>query len=97
VDFAVDVQLAQATGDQLSDLAAEVNDKKAVMGCLGHGGRIEKSGVFRKIVRVFLAGFLWEAANNRRLEAGKGFKTTGQCRIFVSKDANQPESRLRAG
>mmetsp|Transcript_11559 Transcript_11559/g.18596 ORF Transcript_11559/g.18596 Transcript_11559/m.18596 type:complete len:391 (-) Transcript_11559:6-1178(-) len=31
VDFTVDVQLAQATGDQLGDLAAEVNDKKAVV------------------------------------------------------------------
>ena len=36
VDFAIDVQLAQAAGNQLGDLAAEVDDKKAVMGCLAH-------------------------------------------------------------
>ena len=34
VDFTIDVQLAQATGDQLGHLAAEVDDEKAVM--LGH-------------------------------------------------------------
>ena len=31
VDFAINVQLAQATGDQLCDLAAKVDDKKTIM------------------------------------------------------------------
>ena len=35
VDFAVDVQLSQASCDKLGDLAAEVDDEKAIM--LGHG------------------------------------------------------------
>jgi hypothetical protein len=34
MDLAVDAQLAQAPRDQLRDLAAEVDDQKAVM--LGH-------------------------------------------------------------
>ena len=36
MDLAIDVQLAQATRDQLRHLAAEVDDEKAVMGALGH-------------------------------------------------------------
>jgi len=36
VNFTIDVQFAQATGDQLCHLAAEVYDKKAVVGCLAH-------------------------------------------------------------
>jgi hypothetical protein len=37
MNFAIDVQLAQAAGNQLGYLAAEVDDEKAVMGLLYHG------------------------------------------------------------
>ena len=38
VDFAVDIQLAQATGDELRHLASEVDDKEAIM--LGHAAAL---------------------------------------------------------
>ena len=46
VDFAVDVQLAQAARDQLRHLAAEVDDQKAVM--LGHVDRDMPAGTERQ-------------------------------------------------
>ncbi len=59
VDFAIDVQLAQAAGNKLRYLAAEVDDQKAVMGCLAHarcldasfvrckrGNRLRRAGTF---------------------------------------------------
>jgi len=46
VDFAIDVQLAQAAGDQLRHLAAEIDDQKAVM--MGHGRGIGPKAVPRK-------------------------------------------------
>jgi hypothetical protein len=36
MDFAIDVQLAQATRNQLRHLAAEVDDEKAVVNDLAH-------------------------------------------------------------
>ena len=39
VDFAIDVQFAQAARDQLRHLAAEIYDQQAVMGCLAHALR----------------------------------------------------------
>jgi hypothetical protein len=49
VDFAIDVQLAQAARNQLRDLAAKVDDEKAVVGCLCHARAIGQRRGFRKV------------------------------------------------
>ncbi len=38
VDFAINRQLAQSAGYQLSELAAEIYDKQGLGGFCGHGG-----------------------------------------------------------
>jgi len=43
MDLAIDAALAQAPGDQLGHLAAEVDDQHAVVAGLGHGGPIEEN------------------------------------------------------
>ncbi len=48
VDLAIDVQLAQAARDQLGDLAAEVDDEKALMRGAGHGAFLRCGNCRRK-------------------------------------------------
>ena len=48
VDFTIDIQLAQTTGNQLRHLATKVDNKQAVVGCLCHGGRICQNPKNRK-------------------------------------------------
>jgi hypothetical protein len=44
VDFTVNIQLAQSPRDQLSDLAAKIDDQKALEGGMCHGPRTSQAG-----------------------------------------------------
>ena len=65
MDFAVDVQLAQASGDQLGYLATEIDDEKAVM--LGHGAEAIGKRAQKGKGRAWVAGAGFEYLDEKEI------------------------------